>query len=216
MSSAPKFVFECLETSCPDRKCCNRSPVMVYFEDLRRWITDQTINVVFPNLELTMDKNYPVITLKKYPNETLCAMFNKETKNCNIYYSKPISCSTFPLGFNGNAFYVMNKECPGLGKGKMTKESLKEMRNQAKLDFECRTRTTAVLPIIQGLVLQPFIKQSQEAMQKLSEEDRKKIEEIFQKEEAKAEASAADNEGQTSEPESKSKEEKSSEIKDEQ
>lgn len=187
MSSAPKFVFECLENTCPDRKCCNRSPVMVYFEDIKRWVTDQTINIVFPNLEMGADKGFPIISLKKYSGETLCALFNKETNNCNIYYSKPISCATFPLGFNGNAFYVMSKECPGLGKGEMTQESLKEMRKQAELDYECRTLTTSVLPLLHGLILQPFLRQSQEAMQKLSEEDRKKIEEIFRKEEELAE-----------------------------
>ncbi|NVM52459.1 MAG: YkgJ family cysteine cluster protein [Candidatus Helarchaeota archaeon] len=184
MSSAPKFVFECLAGNCPDRKCCNRSPVMVYFEDLRRWITDQSINIVYPNLEFTMEGGFPIIALKKYPNETLCALFNKETNNCNIYYSKPISCSTFPLGFNGNSFFIMNKECPGLEKGTMTKESLKEMRAQAKLDFSCRTRTSSSLPMLQMLFLQFFQKQSQEAMGSLNEEDRKKIEEILSKEKA--------------------------------
>ena len=190
MSSAPKFVFECLEGNCPDRKCCNRSPVLVYFEDLRRWITDQSINVVYPNLEFTIEGGYPIIALRKYPNETLCALFNKETKNCNIYFSKPISCSTYPLGFNGNSFFVINKECPGIGQGAMTAESLKEMRSQAKLDYECRTRTTSSLPMLQMLFLQFFQKQSQEAMGSLSEEDRKKIEEILAKEQKDAPSEA--------------------------
>ncbi len=75
----------------------------------------------------------------------------------------------------------MTKDCAGIGKGSMTKESLKEMRNQAKLDFECRTRTSSALPMIQMLFLQFFQKQSQEAMGQLSEEDRKKIDEILSK-----------------------------------
>lgn len=184
MSSTPKFVFECLEGNCPDRKCCNRSPVMVYFEDIKRWLTDQTINIVFQNLEFTVSGVMPLIMLKKYPDETLCAMFNKETNNCNIYYSKPISCATYPLGFNGTNFYIMDKECGGLGQGKMTKEALKEMRKQAKLDYECRTRTSSSLPFLQMLFLQFFQKQSQAAMENLSEEERKKIvEELLKKEE---------------------------------
>jgi Fe-S-cluster containining protein len=189
MSVPPKFVFECLENQCPDRKCCNRSPVMIYFEDLRRWITDQTINIVYQNIELTVDPTmrYPMLVLKKYPDETLCAMFNKETNNCNIYYSKPISCSAFPLGYNGNNYFVIEKECSGLGKGEMTKESLKEMRNRAKLEFECRTRTTASLPLLQMLIMQFFEKQSREAMASLSDEDRKKLEEILAKRESAAE-----------------------------
>ncbi len=194
MSAPPKFVFECLENQCPDRKCCKRSPVMIYFEDIRRWITDQTINVVFPSIELTVDPTmrYPMLVLKKYPDETLCAMFNKETNSCNIYYSKPISCSAFPLGYNGNNYFVINKECSGLGKGDMTKESLKEMRNRAKLEFECRTRTTASLPLLQMLIMQFFEKQSREAMASLSDEDRKKLEEILAKREAATEASEPD------------------------
>ncbi|HUY00640.1 MAG TPA: YkgJ family cysteine cluster protein [Candidatus Deferrimicrobium sp.] len=183
MSATPKFVFECLEGECPDRKCCNRSPVLIYFEDLKRWTLDHTMNIVFSNLEFTIqeDTPYPIIILKKYPNETLCTMFNKETKTCNIYYSKPISCAAYPLGFNGNAFYIVNKECSGLGKGSMTKEALKEMRDRAQLEHECKTKTIASLPLLQMLFLQFFQKQSQQAMESLSEEDRKRIEEILEK-----------------------------------
>lgn len=123
---------------------------------------DQTLNVVFANLEYSLDAGYPMIILKKYPNETLCAMYNKETNRCNIYYSKPISCSAFPLGFNGNAFFVMDKECSGLNQGAMTKELLKEMRDRAKLDFECRTQTSASLPLLNLLFMQFMQKQSQE------------------------------------------------------
>ncbi len=190
MSSAPKFVFECLEGSCPDRKCCNRSPVMIYFEDVKRWITDQSINTVYPNIEFTMTGGFPMMVLRKYPNETLCAMFNKETNTCNIYYSKPLNCATYPLGFNGNNFYMMNKECSGIGKGSMTKEALKEMRKQAKLDFECRTRTSSTLPMLQMLFLQFFQKQSQAAMESMSEEDRKKLVDEMLKKEIKEKESA--------------------------
>lgn len=182
MSSAPKFVFECLGEGCPDRKCCSRDSVMVYYEDLRRWLTDQTMNIVFPNLEYTIQGGFPVIILKKYENEKLCAMFNKETNNCNIYYSKPISCSTYPLGFNGNAFFVMNKECAGLGKGTMTPESLKEMRKQAKLDYECRTRTTSTLPLVNELYMRFFMKAQEQFMEEMSEEDKQKLVEQFLKE----------------------------------
>ena len=78
----------------------------------------------------------------------------------------------------------MDKECGGLGQGKMTKEALKEMRKQAKLVYECRTRTSSSLPFLQMLFLQFFQKQSQAAMDNLSEEERKKIvEELLKKEE---------------------------------
>ena len=181
MSAPPKFVFECSEEKCPNHKCCNRSPVMVYFEDIKRWAMDQTLNIVFSQLEYSMDAGYPMIILKKQSG-TLCAMFNKETQKCNIYYSKPISCSSYPLGFNGNAFFVIDKECEGIGKGSMTKDALKEMRDRAKLDFESRTQTSATLPLLNILFMGFMQKQSQEAMGSLSEEDRKKIEEILTKE----------------------------------
>ncbi|MDD1777040.1 MAG: YkgJ family cysteine cluster protein [Candidatus Helarchaeota archaeon] len=203
-ASPPKFVFECLEEKCPNHKCCNRSPVMVYFEDIKRWAMDQTLNIVFSQLEYSMDAGYPMIILKKQPNETLCAMFNKETKKCNIYYSKPISCSSYPLGFNGNSFFVIDKECEGIGKGSMTKEALKEMRDRAKLDFESRTQTSATLPLLNILFMQFMQKQSQEAMGSLSEEDRKKIEEILTKE----------REAKTKEPETSSEKKETSEKKE--
>lgn len=184
MSAPPKFIFECLDENCPNRKCCSRDPVMVYFEDIKRWSMDQTLNVVFANLEYSLEAGYPMIILKKYPNEQLCTMFNKETNRCNIYYSKPISCSAYPLGFNGNAFFIIDKECQGLGQGSMTKEALKEMRDRAKLDFECRTQTSATLPLLNLLFMQFMQKQSQEALGSLSEEDKKKLEEILSKERA--------------------------------
>ncbi len=202
MSAPPKFVFECLEETCPNRKCCNRAPVMIYFEDIKRWATDQALNIVFANLEFTSEKGYSII-LKKYPNETLCAMFNKETKKCNIYYSKPISCSAYPLGFNGNAFFVVDKECQGLLKGDMTKDTLKEMRDRAKLEFECRTLTLTSLPILQILFMQYFHKQSEEAMKSLSEEDKKKLEEILGERGRSAEEAESTVEKSATEAESK-------------
>jgi Fe-S-cluster containining protein len=200
MSATPKFVFECLEEKCPNHKCCNRSPVMVYFEDIKRWAMDQTLNIVFSQLEYSMDAGYPMIILKKQSG-TLCAMFNKETQKCNIYYSKPISCSAYPLGFNGNAFFIIDKECEGIGKGSMTKEALKEMRDRAKLENDSRLQTSATLPLLNILFMQFMQKQSQEAMGSLNEEDRKKIEEILSKEkETKTkEKEAAPEEKETSE-----------------
>ena len=98
---------------------------------------------------------------------------------------------------------LMNKECSGIGQGAMTKESLKEMRSQAKLDYECRTRTTSSLPMLQMLFLQFFQKQSQEAMGSLSEEDKKKIEEILAKEQKEQEAQKEKKEQKDAPPEVK-------------
>jgi Fe-S-cluster containining protein len=183
---------------------------MVYFEDIKRWSMDQTLNVAFANLEYSLEAGYPMIILKKYSNEQLCAMFNKETNRCNIYYSKPISCSAYPLGFNGNAFFIIDKECQGLDQGSMTKEALKEMRDRAKLDFECRTQTSATLPLLNLLFMQFMQKQSQEALGSLSEEDKKKLEEILSKERApkeeKKETSFREEEPSEQEDSSKSEE----------
>jgi Fe-S-cluster containining protein len=179
-----KFVFECQECGA----CCYRT-FPIYFEDLKRWSMDQTLQRVYPHLqvEIVQPMGFQITLKKKKDKEgkEVCPFYNEDdNERCDLFFSKPISCVAFPLGYdqNTNRYYLMDKKiCPGLGKGTMTNEYLKEMRQNSKLDYKCRIRTLNVLPILQMIFLQFFNQQSQQVMESLSPEDREQLEKILQK-----------------------------------
>lgn len=179
-----KFVFECQECGA----CCYRT-FPIYFEDLKRWSMDQTLQRVYPYLqvEIVQPMGFQITLKKKKDKEgkEVCPFYNEDgNERCDLFFSKPISCVAFPLGYdeNTNRYYLMDKKiCQGLGKGSMTNEYLKEMRSNSKLDYKCRIRTLNVLPILQMIFLQFFNQQSQQVMESLSPEDREQLEKILQK-----------------------------------
>ncbi|MHA1298869.1 MAG: YkgJ family cysteine cluster protein [Candidatus Helarchaeota archaeon] len=202
----PKFVFECQEC----RKCCNlkkRKRFQIYYSDIDRWIKDQTLNRVFPHLEITDQEGALVISFRLKEDGT-CPMLIEN--QCVIEYSKPINCSTVPLQYNGSNYIISFKECEGLGKGSMTKEGLKEIRDRAQRDYKSRVETLATLPILQFLFLQFFQKQSEEAMKKLSPKEREELKKILSEDKVEAEKEKGGKEG-VKEEETKKEEEKANE-----
>jgi hypothetical protein len=127
--------------------------------------------------------------------ETACIFFNEEANGCEIRYSRPLSCQTYPLEYNGEKYYAVTKDCPGIGKGEVSKDFLQEARKLAEQEFEERKLTDSALPAMYSVIMSQMVRQSAEAMQKMSEEDRKKMEELLSKDQ-----DAAGSEGQ-SEPE---------------
>ena len=63
----------------------------------------------------------------------------------------------------------------------MSKEALQEARELAEQEFKERTETTAALPAIYSVMMNQILRQSAEAMHNLSDEDRKKMDEILSK-----------------------------------
>jgi len=178
-----KFVFECTECGA----CCKRS-FPIYYEDLKRWNLDQTFPRVFPHLQIELIPPAGFqISFKKVKNdagEEVCPFYTPNSNNrCGLFFSKPISCIAFPLGYDKstNRYYIIDKSCEGLGKGTMTREYLRQMRENSQLDYECRIRTSNTLPILQILFMQFFNQQSQEVMESLSPEDREQLEKILAK-----------------------------------
>ncbi|MFX1484956.1 MAG: hypothetical protein ACFFCP_17395, partial [Promethearchaeota archaeon] len=100
---------------------------------------------------------------------------------CEIRYSRPISCRTYPLEFNGEKYVLSSKDCPGVGQGEVSKEALQEARSLAEQEFNERIETISSLPVIYTIIMNQMLRQSAEAMQNLSEEDRKKMDEILGK-----------------------------------
>jgi len=182
----PRFVFNCIK-GCG--KCCERwDEVPVYISDIQRWIKDGSLNYVLPFLQIKEINQFSVqLVLKrnKEENDTNpsgCPLYDHENKICNLYYSMPIHCSAYPLAFNGQKYFLADKEeCPGLGNGKMTKEWLNTCKSRAQEHFNSQGSTMGVLSILYGLILGHIMKKSQEAMEQLSEEDRKKIDELLAK-----------------------------------
>jgi len=194
-SSKPKkFVFNC--TKCG--KCCEKwDEIPVYIDDLIRWNKDGSLPYVMQFLQIKEVGPYNIsIVLKRNkdapndPNPSGCPLYDYNNKICNLYSSMPIFCAAYPLAYNGTKYYLVDTDCPGLGNGKMTKESLALARTRAQEHYKAKTTNQVILPLIHGLILTHIMRKSQEAMQSLSEEDRKKLEELLEKSKEKGEGTS--------------------------
>ncbi len=136
--------------------------------------------------EKTEEKRDPFgnIPIEKLLTEK-CPLYNKEKKECLVYDNRPLSCRVYPLEFDGKNFTIVDIECPGLEEEGMTPEELKEMRDNAKTMYYELTRMRIALPVLSQMISQKvmmdLMRQNMEAMSKMSDEDRAKLDEIFQK-----------------------------------
>jgi Fe-S-cluster containining protein len=112
---------------------------------------------------------------------TSCVFYNEGANACEIRYSRPISCRTYPLEYSGEKYVLSSKDCPGVGQGEVSKEALQEARSLAEQEFNERIETISSLPVVYTIIMNQMLRQSAEAMQNLSEEDRKKMDEILGK-----------------------------------
>lgn len=187
MSEKPKYSFKCLENECPQRVCCTREPVTVTLGDIVRWSEQDYLSHVVPGVVIQMPESESdaliLVTarrrLKKDPSRTACVFYHEESNACSIRYARPISCRTFPLQFAGEKFVLSNKECSGIGKGEVARDALKEARDTAEQEFKERSETEKTLPGLYTVLMSLMLRQSAEAMKDLSDEDRKRIDEIM-------------------------------------
>lgn len=202
-----KFTFKC--TRC-DNCCSARGPIPVTLWDLEMWARNGVVANFMPYLDIYNKPDGGIdLILKplapppkeeeeekttKDPFTTLpieelldvkCPLYNKEDKKCLIYENRPLSCRTYPLEYDGKNFIVVDADCPGLGEEGMTTEELKEMREIAKTMHYELTRMRIALPVLNQLISQKIMmdlmKQNMEAMSKMSDDDRAKLDEIFKK-----------------------------------
>lgn len=202
-----KFTFKC--TKC-DKCCAARGPIPLTFWDIEMWAKSGVLLNFMPYLEIYQnpsggldlilkpipvpkegaDQKPPALDpFSTTPIEELldekCPLYNATEKKCLIYEHRPLSCRTYPLEYDGKNFSVVDVDCPGIGQEGMTKEELQEMRDTAKLMFNELTRIRINIPvlhqIIQKDVMLELIKQNKDAMEKLSEDDKKQIDQIFKK-----------------------------------
>ncbi len=121
-------------------------------------------------------------TLSEGEQETACVFFDKDANACRIRFSRPIACRTFPLQYDGEKYFVTNKDCAGIGGGEVTREALREAKELAETEYKERMETVTALPAIYSVIMGQMLRQSAEAMKTLSDEDRKKLDEIMSKE----------------------------------
>jgi len=204
--SKAKFTFKC--TRC-DKCCLARGPIPITFWDLELWARNGVVANFLPYIEIYSKPDGGIdLILKPLPPppkegeeekprdpfggvpiedllEVKCPLYNREKKECLVYDNRPLSCRTYPLEFDGKNFTVVDVECPGIGEEGMTKEELKDMRDIAKQMFYELTRMRIALPVLSQLISQKvmmdLMKQNMEAMSKMSDEDRTKLDEILKK-----------------------------------
>jgi Fe-S-cluster containining protein len=170
----PKFKFECQRTG----DCCKREKVPISFSDIQHWVSDQTIFRVAPYINIAVENDEFQLQLAK-DDDGYCKLYHRDNKACTIHFNKPLYCKSYPLGYNGENYIVQSKECTGLGKGKMGKDQLKEMRDDAREDYEGLRQTSKVLPVIQGIFYRQMMEESQKFMENLTPEDKKKMEDMM-------------------------------------
>ena len=189
MSEKSKYNFKCLEQQCTTIACHIRPKIDVTLGDLTRWATQGYLVNILPGVNLHLPKSeQDLLTLEmsrkpliKDPEQTACIFFNEEANGCDIRYARPLSCRAYPLEYNGEKYYLSSKDCPGVGQGEVSREALQEARDLADLAFKERGDTYTALPAVYTIIMTQMIKQSTEAMQNLSEEDRKRMDDIMSK-----------------------------------
>ncbi len=140
MKEKPKFVFTCQNCG----KCCRGREIQVCIADIRRWYRDGFFYTVLPHIRVvgTGDENNQMLLEKKQPEQGgagttgdteqvekgCCPFFDAENDMCSHYSYRPLSCRAFPLENDGQRYLIADTNCPGIGKGSMTAESLASMR----------------------------------------------------------------------------------------
>jgi Fe-S-cluster containining protein len=183
----PRFIYECARCG---HSCADRNYVEVTLADIRAWAEDQTLVSLFPHLRL-MAVGRPYLDIVLASDEGVrafeagdvehrgCPMHDPENKLCNIYHSMPLHCRSYPLGYNGSNYFVKDRECQGLGQGRMTSESLGAHREAARKELEARRECGILLPSLQGFFTRFFVEASARTLEAMSPEDRSRLEELM-------------------------------------
>ena len=189
MGEKSKFSFKCLEQKCDTKACHIRPHINVTMGDIARWTGQNYLSQILPGITLRMptNENEPLALetfrkpLESDPEQSACIFYHEESNGCTIRYSRPISCQAFPLEYNGEKYFLSDKNCPGVGEGEVSKEALKEARDLAEREYRERIETLAALPGLYSVFMGLMIRQSAEAKKDLSEQDKKSVDEIMSK-----------------------------------
>ena len=183
----PKFIYECVRCG---HSCQDRNVLVITLRDIKHWVEDQTLEAIYRHIRL-VDIGMPFLEPALASEEGLkafregdkdhkgCPLYDKDNRLCNIYSSMPLACRAFPLAYDGERFLVRDRECRGLGHGEMTADRLKAHRDAAREEHEALLETAMLIPAMQGMFTKYFWEESNRTLEAMSEEDRKKIEEVL-------------------------------------
>ena len=183
----PKFIYECVRCG---HSCQDRNVLVITLRDIKHWVEDQTLEAIYSHIRL-VDIGMPFLEPAIASEEGLkafhegdkehkgCPLYDKDNKLCNIYSSMPLACRAFPLAYDGERFLVRDRECKGLGQGEMTADRLRAHRDAAREEHEALLETAMLVPAMQGMFTKYFWEESNRTLEAMSEEDRKKIEEVL-------------------------------------
>nr|MDO8115707.1 YkgJ family cysteine cluster protein [Candidatus Sigynarchaeota archaeon] len=118
-SQKQKFRFQCTQCGA----CCDaRDPVPLALQDLDRWASKKIIQNMLPYMKVIVSENdiaglfMDIIDVEKKDGATeadasahvkgKCPMYNKDSKRCLIWQDRPLYCRAFPLGYDGNSFFI--------------------------------------------------------------------------------------------------------------
>lgn len=197
-----KFTFNC--TKCG--KCCSeRGPIPLVFDDLALWARNKVVMNFMPYLKFIATPNHTLdFVLSRQdanpfgegeedqkdqkPQDLSCPLYNKEKKECTVYQFRPLSCRTYPLEFDGKSYAVVDPDCEGIGKGEMTPEARKEVRELALRMNQQLVQMRISLPIMsqpmQMFVFRQMMEEQKRAFEKMSPEEREKIMEEAKRQQA--------------------------------
>jgi len=183
----PKFIYECVRCG---HSCQDRNVLVITLRDIKHWVEDQTLEAIYRHIRL-VDIGMPFLEPALASEEGLkafragdkehlgCPLYDRENRLCNIYSSMPLACRAFPLAYDGERFVVRDRECKGLGQGGMTADRLKAHRDAAREEHEALLETAMLIPAMQGMFTKYFWEESNRTLEAMSDEDRKKIEEVL-------------------------------------
>ncbi len=167
----PKFKFVCQKCGI----CCSNELINITLTDIERWVEDKTIYRILHLLTINDSEGRIQITLKK-DNDGKCNLYHRDNKTCTIYDSRPLFCRSFPLGFNGESYFLKSSKCKGLKSDKMTKNQLESIRNSAFEEYIANRQIIRILPILQTILVNRLLEQSQEFMEKYGNSKESNIE----------------------------------------
>ncbi len=174
--SAPKFVYSCVRCG---QYCSSVNGVPVYFEDLTRWRKNGTLASIAQNIGMDMSLGFPQLVLETKEDEEGCPMYDSDNKNCQVHHDMPLNCQAYPLGYNGEKYFVTDKACQGLGQGEMTVEQLRTQRDAAKSDYEAKIESNTVVPLIYSIIMGDLVDQSKKAMENMTDEQKDQLQDMI-------------------------------------
>ena len=173
----PKFIYNCVRCG---QYCSSVRGVPVTLQDLLRWQANGELGRLVSHLGLENSSGFPRLVLKTPEREEQgCPVYDAETKECGLYDDLPLNCQAYPLGYNGEKYYVVDQACQGLGEGEMPAGKLRAQRDAARAEYEARSSSAATLPVMYGLVMQEMMDQSRQAMDSLTPEQKAELERYF-------------------------------------